>query len=1189
MSIAHFKSALGALRLPHTNKIICLEGLSKSYLTLYDKLGDLVLLNSSLEYAETLANGTAIGNSALGGYLHTLVLLHWKLYTRLKIPVDLKAAYRLITAVIDITTLDNPWLSIYQKTLTLIYNEYYYEWNDPDVFEIIIKYERIAVQNTPLGHPDLAMCMGDMGASYIIRYHKSGSFQDLQASLKFSRAAVDITAPGDNLARFQFNLGVSYHGCYELLGSIQDLDFAIILKLSSVNLVSTKSPDLPRYQLGLATSFSERYKKLNNLEDLNHTIQYYKMSVENYGAFIETLPEGHLKVSQGYQLLAKAFTTRFKRLYRENDLDAALNYHQCAVHILPLGHPSLSLCLITLSGSHQRHFERYGKLGDLEIAHKFNIAALECGDASLLENDPDTLNHMAITHTSLYNRLGNVNDLIDALRYLKLAMERTPPGHPGLPLAEQNLALGYTAYYRRFGNVDDLYNAIKYSKKAADSVPQGAEDFAFHQVCLEVQYSDLYDRTHCLNDLEIALKCSKAAVEATPPGHHKYSAHQLHLAQAYTQRYRKLGNHADLISAHECKKEAVKYHELSSPYLPGHQESLAMSYLEHYRAFKNPNDLDEALIYGMSAYHSTSEGHFDIPRHQHSLATTFLERFRNFKDPSELYCALHYSRLSTQSLSTSPNVLWKSATSWAKMAFQYKQPECVKAYKAALQVLPQLIWLGSSLATRHDVLNNHNISDTVSNAVAAAIQFHQPETGVEFIEQGLSITHKQSLQLKDEVTSLVEQYPIDAAALKQISYQLGYTMALPSPDDALPHGSPVDHHMLAAQRTQLIQKIRTYAGFEDFFLPTSCANLLNVASEGPVILLNCSSLGQSDALILLPLPLGIKHVRLPEAHFKAVQLHITKLRTALRVCKIPGRDVDRYGQPKPGGISDSQALFQMVLQWLWVSVVQPIFDALHENKILEGRIWWCPAGLFTYLPIHAASPLQSSFIQSYTFTLDALIQARTRVNRQECDLRAKTIGVIGVSQIPDKSHLSLPAVKNEVDLVMTAFAGHGPKLQEVVDSRATIKNVLEQIEKSSWLHIACHGHQNISNPLQSGILLADGTLELQQILNANLPNAQFVFLSACETAMGDPKLANEAMHLTGGFIAAGFQGAIGTLWRIADSDGPKVATTVYKKALEREGVPNMRLVAKGLHLAIRKLRKEGAPCEQWMPFIHVGI
>jgi CHAT domain-containing protein len=67
-----------------------------------------------------------------------------------------------------------------------------------------------------------------------------------------------------------------------------------------------------------------------------------------------------------------------------------------------------------------------------------------------------------------------------------------------------------------------------------------------------------------------------------------------------------------------------------------------------------------------------------------------------------------------------------------------------------------------------------------------------------------------------------------------------------------------------------------------------------------------------------------------------------------------------------------------------------------------------------------------------------------------------------------------------------------------------------------------------------------------------LPNAQFVFLAACQTAIGDTQLVNESFHLGGGFITAGFQSAIGTMWSMNDNDGPVVAEIVYSH-LFRDG------------------------------------
>jgi CHAT domain-containing protein len=70
-----------------------------------------------------------------------------------------------------------------------------------------------------------------------------------------------------------------------------------------------------------------------------------------------------------------------------------------------------------------------------------------------------------------------------------------------------------------------------------------------------------------------------------------------------------------------------------------------------------------------------------------------------------------------------------------------------------------------------------------------------------------------------------------------------------------------------------------------------------------------------------------------------------------------------------------------------------------------------------------------------------------------------------------------------------------------------------------------------------------------------LPNAQFVFLAACQTAMEDTQLVNVIM----GFITAGFQSAIGTMWSMNDNDGPVVTEIVYS-----------HLFPDGQHVAIYK-------------------
>ncbi|KAJ7201873.1 CHAT domain-containing protein [Mycena pura] len=103
-----------------------------------------------------------------------------------------------------------------------------------------------------------------------------------------------------------------------------------------------------------------------------------------------------------------------------------------------------------------------------------------------------------------------------------------------------------------------------------------------------------------------------------------------------------------------------------------------------------------------------------------------------------------------------------------------------------------------------------------------------------------------------------------------------------------------------------------------------------------------------------------------------------------------------------------------------------------------------------------------------------------------------------------------------------------------------------------------------------------------------LSNAEVVFLSACQTATGGSKLVNESCHLGGGFIAAGFRGAIGTLWSMDDRDGPLVAKLFYSRLFGQGRHPQASDAAEALHLAIKDLRKNES-YERWIPFIHMGV
>ena len=102
----------------------------------------------------------------------------------------------------------------------------------------------------------------------------------------------------------------------------------------------------------------------------------------------------------------------------------------------------------------------------------------------------------------------------------------------------------------------------------------------------------------------------------------------------------------------------------------------------------------------------------------------------------------------------------------------------------------------------------------------------------------------------------------------------------------------------------------------------------------------------------------------------------------------------------------------------------------------------------------------------------------------------------------------------------------------LVDSRAglSVPTAVAKLPDATILHLASHGVQDFDNPLNSGFLLRDARMSLEQLMPIPLPKAFLAFLSACETAKGDQRYIDQAIHLAATMLFAGFRSVIGTMW-----------------------------------------------------------
>jgi CHAT domain-containing protein len=150
--------------------------------------------------------------------------------------------------------------------------------------------------------------------------------------------------------------------------------------------------------------------------------------------------------------------------------------------------------------------------------------------------------------------------------------------------------------------------------------------------------------------------------------------------------------------------------------------------------------------------------------------------------------------------------------------------------------------------------------------------------------------------------------------------------------------------------------------------------------------------------------------------------------------------------------------------------------------------------------------------------------------------------------------------------------------------------VTQGMESCNWLHLACHGIQRPDEPTKSALILQDGHLTLEEIIRLNLPKAEFAFLSACQTTTGDEKLSEEAVHLAGGMLLAGYRGVVATMWSIRDDLAPDVTDEFYGHIIKDGERPDSRKTAEALHMSVQKLRKkDDVKLIDWIPFVHLGV
>lgn len=235
-----------------------------------------------------------------------------------------------------------------------------------------------------------------------------------------------------------------------------------------------------------------------------------------------------------------------------------------------------------------------------------------------------------------------------------------------------------------------------------------------------------------------------------------------------------------------------------------------------------------------------------------------------------------------------------------------------------------------------------------------------------------------------------------------------------------------------------------------------------------------------------------------------------------------------------------------------------------------------PQGNLHYLPLHALRLDGQYLIErhpvSYAPSASVLTACRTTRSRND----AVEAGVLG-DPGGDLTHARTEA------RAVAELLGTEPLIGRSADRRA----FEELAGRADVLHYAGHARFDETNPMASGLVLADGDLVTAADVAAFAGfKPSLVTLSGCETGIGRDHPGDDFLGLLRGFLHAGASSVLASLWRVPDDATSKIMYHFYECL--REDPESTRAAA--LRYAVLRVRRDDNRLSlyHWAPFVLVG-
>jgi tetratricopeptide (TPR) repeat protein len=961
--------------------------------------------------------------------------------------------------------------------------------------------------------------------------------------------------PGGHRRRAYACSSLAYSLCqlFEETRSPELLEEIITLNREALSLRPTGHPDRAGSCNNLAIALRNRYQVTGGSALLNEAITLLREALSLH-------PAGHPDRAMSCNNLANALRDRYEVTGISALLDDAIALYREDLSLRPAGHPDRAISCNNLANALRDRYDVTGVAALLDEAitlHREDLSLRSAGHP----HRAMACNNLAKALWTRYEVTGVSALLDEAITLHREALSLRPDGHPDRASFCNNLANALHARYYATGVTALLDEAITLYREALSLQPAGHQDRASSCNNLASALSRRYKVTGVSALLDEAITLLREALALRPAGHPGRASACNNLADALDSRYRATGTTALLNEVTTLYREALSLTPAGHPYRASSCINLADQLLLYFQKTQDMTAIDEALILARESAASASPSFLWSP-----LITL---------------CSIYMEQ-------GSPHVSVMAATEYLSQASAL-HPDNITNFMRAMQDRLALIWSMQSTWTPDiSLLLSHAYSNLIdglsrmtgfvldipsqltalksarsfgSDACIAALLSNDPRQAMELVDHAHGVIWAQSLHQRHPQ---LQQLPQDLASelgtlLRAVSVPVIASGHQTSEQRVPGFLSPQDvRHEQNSRIQTLLTEIRAMPGLDRFMLGHTYAELRKTAKKHPVVVL-VAARGQAYALIMPdsnvdsphPLALAITSDRLSSLRDYAGRAGLRNGQSLHHM-----DDDARLGIFKPIKKDASMA----VLSELWLYVVKPVLDYLQikvrtSQSILalpyltcflqpaagrsRPRLYWCPTGDFVCLPLHAAGiyhgPLTKQVccadyvVSSYTPTLSALLRAQTMT-----PLTAPTrinMLVFGEDCSTSATMSTLHNIDREMAHIRAATqTSRASCTVETIASAATVDRVTNRIQSADFVHLACHGTQDMDNALESGFHLSDGKLTVSELMNLNLDKAWFAYLSACETAKGDEEQPDQVVHLAAAMLHAGFKSVVATMW-----------------------------------------------------------